>query len=144
METPPQTALVRAAQAGDQRAFEALVGAYRRELLVHCYRMLGSFNDAEDLVQETLLRAWEKRATLTSPGSYRAWLYRIATNLCLNTLTRLPRRSLPLETHPQSDPDSPPPPRLREPIWLEPFPDELRADPYSDPEDRALQREQTT
>ena len=125
-------------------AFETLVGPYRRELLVHCYRMLGSLHDAEDLVQETLLRAWEKRATLTSPGSYRAWLYRIATNLCLNTLTRVPRRSLPPDTHPQSDPSSPAPPRLREPIWLEPFPDDLLADQHSDPEDRALQRERIT
>jgi RNA polymerase sigma-70 factor (ECF subfamily) len=144
METPTQTALVLAAQAGDQMAFATLVGPYRRELLVHCYRMLGSLHDAEDLVQETLLRAWEKRATLTSPGSYRAWLYRIATNLCLNTLTRVPRRSLPPGTHPQSDPSSPAPPRLREPIWLEPFPDDLLADPHSDPQDRALQRERTT
>ncbi|MDQ2714244.1 MAG: sigma-70 family RNA polymerase sigma factor [Chloroflexota bacterium] len=142
METPTQTALVLAAQAGDQMAFDTLVGPYQRELLVHCYRMLGSFHDAEDLVQETLLRAWEKRASLTSPGSYRAWLYRIATNLCLNTLTRVPRRSLPSDTHPQSDPNSPAPPRLREPIWLEPFPDGLLADPHTDPEDRALQREE--
>src|SRR5207244_2365647 len=144
METPTQTALVLAAQADDQMAFETLVGPYRRELLVHCYRMLCSLHDAEDLVQETLLRAWEKRATLTSPGSYRTWLYRIATNLCLNTLTRVPRRSLPPDTHPQSDPSSPAPPRLREPIWLEPFPDDLLADQHSDPEDRALQRERTT
>ena len=144
METPPQTALVRAAQAGDQRAFEALVDAYRRELLVHCYRMLGSFHDAEDLVQETLLRAWEKRATLTSPGSYRAWLYRIATNACLNRLRSAPRRSLPPHTYPQSDPSSPAPPRLREPIWLEPFPDDLEASQQADPEDRAERSEQTT
>ena len=144
METPTQTALVLAAQAGDQMAFETLVGIYRRELLVHCYRMSGSLHDAEDLVQESLLRAWEKRATLTSPGSYRAWLYRIATNLCLNTLTRIPRRSLPPDTHPQSDPARPAPPRLREPIWLEPFPDDLLADQHSDPEDRALQRERIT
>ena len=107
-------------------------------MLVHCYRMLGSLSDAEDLVQETLLRAWEKRATLTSPGSYRAWLYRIATNLCLNMLTRVPRRSLPHDTHPPSDPSSPLSPPLREPIWLEPFPDDLLADQRSDPEDRAL------
>src|SRR5215472_8581117 len=141
---PPQTALVLAAQAGGQTAFETLVNVYQRELRVYCYRMLGSFNDAEDLVQETLLRAWEKRATLTSPGSYRAWLYRIATNVCLNQLRRAPRRSLPPDTSPQSDPSSPAPPRLREPIWLEPFPDDLLADPGSDPEDRALSREQTT
>ncbi len=144
METPTQTTLVLAAQAGDQVAFETLVGAYRRELLVHCYRMLGSLHDAEDLVQETLLRAWENRATLTSPGSYRAWLYRIATNLCLNALTRVPRRSLPPGTHPQSDPTRPAPPRPREPIWLEPFPDELLADPQVDPQERALQRERIT
>ncbi len=144
METPTQTVLVLAAQAGDQMAFETLVGAYRRELLVHCYRMLGSLHDAEDLVQETLLRAWEKRATLTSPGSYRAWLYRIATHLCLNALTRVPRRSLPPDTHPVTDPSSPVPPRLREPIWLEPFPDDLLADSQADPEDRALHRERIT
>src|SRR5260221_11973156 len=134
METLTQTTLVLAAQAGDRMAFETLVGTYQRELLVHCYRMLGSLHDAEDLVQETLLRAWEKRATLTSPGSYHAWLYRIATNLCLNRLTRVPRRSLPPETHPQSDPNSPAPQRAREPIWLEPFPHELLADPQTDPE----------
>ena len=144
METPTQTALVLAAQAGDQMAFETLVGAYRRELLVHCYRMLGSLSDAEDLVQETLLRAWEKRATLTSPEAYRAWLYRIATNLCLNTLRSVPRRSLPPDTHPLSDPSSPAPQRAREPIWLEPFPDDLLADAHSDPQGRALSRERTT
>src|SRR5258706_9802382 len=144
METPTQTVLVLAAQAGDQVAFDTLVGPYRRELLVHCYQMLGSVHDAEDLVQETLIRAWEKCATFTSRGSYRAWLYRIATNLCLNTLTRVPRRSLPPDTHPVTDPTRPPPPRLREPIWLEPFPDELLADPQADPEDRALQRERIT
>jgi RNA polymerase sigma-70 factor (ECF subfamily) len=144
MEMLPQTSLVLAAQAGDRTAFDTLVGPFRRELLVHCYRMLGSVHDAEDLVQETLLRAWEKRATFTSPGSYRAWLYRIATNLCLNTLTRVPRRSLPPETHQKTDPISPLPPRLREPIWLEPFPDELLADYESDPEVRAERSEQTT
>jgi RNA polymerase sigma-70 factor (ECF subfamily) len=141
METPTQTALVLAAQTGDQMAFETLVGAYRRELLVHCYRMLGSLHDAEDLVQETLLRAWEKRVTLTSPEAYRAWLYRIATNLCLDRLRSAPRRSLPLETHPVSDPSSPLPERTREPIWLEPFPDELLADEHSDPQERAESRE---
>jgi RNA polymerase sigma-70 factor, ECF subfamily len=141
METITQTALVIAAQAGDQTAFETLVGTYHRELLVHCYRMLGSFHDAEDLVQETLLRAWEKRTTLANPGSFRAWLYRLATNLCLDRLRSAPRRSLPPETHPVSDPNGPLPERVREPIWLEPFPDELLADEHSDPQDRALSRE---
>lgn len=89
IETPTQTALVLAAQAGDQTAFDTLVGPYQHELLVHCYRMPGSLHDAEDLVQETLLRAWENR---------------IATNQCLNTLTRVSRRSLPPDTHSQSDP----------------------------------------
>ena len=142
MNVSPQTALVLAAKAGDQAAFETLVGGYRRELLVHCYRMLGSLSDAEDLVQETLLRAWEKRATLTSPESYRAWLYRIATNLCLNRLRSVSRRSLPSEIYPPSDPGSPAPPRTQEPVWLEPFPDELLVDPRSNPEDQALRQEQ--
>ncbi len=117
---------------------------YQRELLVHCYRMLGSFHDAEDLLQETLLRAWEKCETFTSPGSFRAWMYRIATNLCLNTLTRQPRRSLSPRTHAALDPAKPLPPRQNEPIWLEPFPDELLADQWIEPEQRALQREYTT
>jgi RNA polymerase sigma-70 factor (ECF subfamily) len=144
METPAQTALVLAAQAGDQDAFQTLVGAYQRELLVHCYRMLGSLHDAEDLVQETLLRAWVQRSTLASPGSYRAWLYRIATNLCLDRLRSAPRRFLPPETQPVGDPNRPLPKPAREPIWLEPFPDDLLADQQGDPEDRALSRERTT
>ncbi len=147
----PQTALVLAAQAGDQVAFETLAGAYRRELLVHCYRMFGSLSDAEDLVQETLLRAWEKRATLTSPQSYRAWLYRIATNLCLNRLRSVTRRSLPSDLAPPSNPADIPAPGqsgdtaqspLHEPVWLEPFPDDLLADPQTDPEDQAVRHEQ--
>jgi len=133
MDTPTHATLVRAAQTGDQMAFETLVGLYQRELLVHCYRMLGSFHEAEDLVQETLLRAWEKRATLTSLEAYRAWLYRIATNLCLNRLMRAPRRSLPIGSYPPGDPDSPLPTQVWEPIWLEPFPDDLFADEESDP-----------
>lgn len=144
METSARMELVLAAQMGDRTAFDSLAQPYQRELLVHCYRMLGSLHDAEDLVQETLLRAWEKRATFTRPTSYRAWLYRIATNLCLNTLTRVPARSLPSVTHPQLDPTRPLPQRQREPIWLEPFPDDLLADPHSDPEQRALQREHIT
>ena len=144
MEVSDQTALVLAAQAGDHMAFETLVEQHRRELIIHCYRMLGSLHEAEDLVQETLLRAWQKRATLTSPGSYRSWLYRIATNLSLNRLRSIPRRSLPSDTQPPSDPGCPVPPRQQEPIWLEPFPDDLLADQHSDPYDYVERREQTT
>lgn len=138
METPTQTALILSAQAGNRTAFDTLVEPYRRELLVHCYRMLGSVHDAEDLVQETLIRAWEKRTTFTSPGSCRAWLYRIATNLCLNVLSRNPWRTLPSRRYPATDPSLPLPPGIREPIWLEPFPDELLADPHGNPEDHTL------
>ena len=144
LKAPAPITLVLAAQAGDQMAFDTLARAYRPELLVHCYRMLGSLHDAEDLVQETLLRAWEKRATLTSPESYRAWLYRIATNLCLNMLSRAPRRSLPSETHPQSEVSSPLSPPIREPIWLEPFPDDFLVGHDISPEDHALQHEHLT
>ena len=135
------TSLIIAAQAGDRAAFEALVEPHQRELLIHCYQMLGSYHDAEDLVQETLLRAWEKRATFTSPGSHRAWLHRIATNLCLNVLTRSKGRFLPSGTYARSDPSQPLPPRQRDPIWLEPFPDDLFTDARSDPEYLALQNE---
>src|SRR5215469_12436852 len=106
-EIPSQTDLVLAAQMGDQTAFETLAQTYRRELVVYCYRMLGTFTDAEDLVQDTLLRAWEKRTTLISPSAYRAWLYRIATHRCLDRLRSARRRSLPIHTYPVSDPTTP-------------------------------------
>lgn len=141
MEASTRMALVLAVKAGDQAAFATLVEPYQSALLVHCYQMLGSLSDAEDLVQETLLQAWKKRETLSSPASYRAWLYRIATNLCLNMLRSVPRRSLPQDTYPPSDPENPLSPRPQEPIWLEPFPDTLLADQRSDPEDRVLKRE---
>src|SRR5437879_2670045 len=79
----------------DQPAFEELVRAYRGELHVHCYRMLGSVLDAEDMVQETLLRAWRGRTAFQEMASPRTWLYRIATNACLTALSRRPRRLLP-------------------------------------------------
>src|SRR6266568_2672049 len=79
----------------DELEFGAHIERYRRELQVHCYRMLGSYDDSEDLVQETFLRAWRGRATFQGRASLRTWLYRIATNACLDALDRRPRRVLP-------------------------------------------------
>jgi RNA polymerase sigma-70 factor (ECF subfamily) len=81
-----EAAVIAAVRAGDQAAFAALAERYRRQLFVHCYRMLGSVQDAEDLVQETLLRAWRARASFEGRSLFRTWLYRIATNACLNAL----------------------------------------------------------
>lgn len=114
-----------AAQAGDPHEFGHLTEPYRRELQLHCYRLLGSLHEAEDLVQETLLRAWRRLDTYEGRASFRAWLYKIATNACLDTLDKRPRRTLPAATHPPSLPDQPPAPFLPDPVWLEPFPDEL-------------------
>jgi RNA polymerase sigma-70 factor, ECF subfamily len=110
----------------EESAFAALVEPHRRELQVHCYRMLGSFEDSEDLVQETFLRAWRARASFSRRGgaSLRAWLYRIATNACLDVLRSRPRRLLPHELAPAGHPAAPPPPPADLP-WLEPYPDRL-------------------
>jgi RNA polymerase sigma-70 factor, ECF subfamily len=116
------TAVVAAATAGDEAAFGALAERYRRELQVHCYRMLGSFDDAEDQVQETFLRAWRRRETYAGRASFRAWLYRIATNTCLDALDRQPRRP-PAPTPPVEA--SVPTPPMVEIAWLQPFPDQL-------------------
>ena len=116
-------ALVAAAQAGDASAFTELVERYRRELQVHCYRILGSFEDSEDLVQETFLRAWRKRESFQGRSTFRAWLYRIATNACLDFLDQHPRHPLPREVERATDPEvAPPPAEIR---WLQPYPDRL-------------------
>ncbi|HZG93226.1 MAG TPA: RNA polymerase subunit sigma-70 [Mycobacteriales bacterium] len=104
--------------AGDERTFGQLVEPHRRELRVHCYRMTGSLDDAEDLVQETLLRAWRRRETFEGRSSLRAWLYRIATNACLEQLRRTPRVT------PSRPDDGRLPPYSALP-WLQPFPDAL-------------------
>src|SRR3954464_4617227 len=92
------------ARTGDERAFAALVEPHRRELQLHCYRMLGSLQDAEDLVQETLLAAWRGIGDFEQRASLRAWLYRIATNRCLNALRDAGRR--PVEEMPMAPPPS--------------------------------------
>ena len=112
------------ARAGDEQAFRALTEPHRRELQLHCYRMLGSVQDAEDALQESLLAAWRGLDGFEERASLRAWLYRIATNRCLNALrdsarrpAREPARPLPFEP--------PAPTRWGEPLWLEPYPDVL-------------------
>ena len=112
------------ARAGDEDAFRELTDPHRRELQVHCYRILGSVQDAEDLVQETLLAAWRGLEAFEGRSSVRAWLYRIATNRCLNVLRDRMRR--PREV--QAMPPPPEPTRRTEPIWLEPYPDVLLED----------------
>jgi RNA polymerase sigma-70 factor, ECF subfamily len=124
--------------------FAKLVEPHRRELQVHCYRMLGSLQDAEDLTQETLLRAWQKLNTYEGRASFRAWLYRIATNACLDVLKRRPRRTLPPSRQPASDPSLSPLPPVLEPIWLEPIPDDWLDDAGANPEARFDARESIT
>ena len=130
-----------AALAGDPAAFESLTEPYRRELLAHCYRIMGSLEDAEDLVQETLLRAWKRLNTYEGRASIRAWLYKIATNACLDALARRPRRGLPPGLYPQAKPNALIPAPVMEPVWLEPFPDELLAPVEATPEARMESRE---
>lgn len=115
-----EAALARA-RAGDGDAFRELVEPYLRELQVHCYRILGSVQDAEDLLQETLLAAWRGLDRYEERASMRVWLYRIATNRCLNALRD--RRRRPKEYQPMVEP--PEPTRRSEPLWLEPYPDLL-------------------
>jgi RNA polymerase sigma-70 factor (ECF subfamily) len=111
----------------DQATFEALAERHRRELQVHCYRMLGSLEESEDLVQETFLRAWRRRETFEGRSTARAWLYRIATNACLDQLARRPRK-----------------PQGGEILWLQPYPDELLegiAEPGAEPDVAVVERE---
>jgi RNA polymerase sigma-70 factor (TIGR02960 family) len=120
--TAVSTDLIARASAGDEEAFRELVDPYRKELHVHCYRILGSTEEAEDALQETLLAAWQGLDRFEQRASLRTWLYRVATNRCLNALRsarRRPRMDVPIE------PDLPEPTRLSEVVWLEPYPDVL-------------------
>src|SRR5688500_12542280 len=115
----------RRASAGDETAFRELADGYRGELQAHCYRIVGSVQDAEDLVQETLLAAWRGLDDFEGRASLRSWLYRIATNRCLNALRDRGRRVPELPPPPSEAPAPPQPTRLTEPVWLEPYPDVL-------------------
>jgi RNA polymerase sigma-70 factor, ECF subfamily len=117
-------ALVDAARAGDHRAFAQLAEPYRRELHVHCYRMLGSVEDAEDAVQETFLRAWARLDTFAARAPFRAWLYGIATHACLDALRRKKARVWPTDLSPPADPSDFALAAVDLP-WLSPYPDRL-------------------
>ena len=116
--------ILRVAQAGDEAAFERLVAGHRRELSAHCYRMLGSAADAEDALQDTLLRAWRALPRFEGRSSLRSWLYRIATNACLRMLERRPPRVLPIDYGEAADPHGTVAAPLVETVWIEPYPDE--------------------
>jgi RNA polymerase sigma-70 factor, ECF subfamily len=120
----PDALVLARARAGDEEAFRALTEPHRRELHLHCYRILGSVHDAEDVVQETLLAAWRSLEAFAGRASVRSWLYRIATNRCLNALRARSRR--PKEVPAMGDALEPT--RRIEPVWLEPYPDVLLAD----------------
>ncbi len=125
--TEPATPLLEAAQtiaavrSGDDRVFDDLLGKYRREIHVHCYRLVGSFDEAEEHTQETFLRAWRARSSFKGRATFRGWLYKIATNVCLDAIKRRPERRL-LRSNDRDWVHGPPP---RDLPWMQPYPDAL-------------------
>ena len=119
----------------------ALLEPYRRELLAHCYRMTGSLQDAEDLVQETMIRAFRRFDTFKGSSSLRTWLYAIATNVCLDALRSRRSRTLPTAGYPPEEPGAPVAPPIESALWIEPFPDARLTDVEANPEARSLRRE---
>jgi RNA polymerase sigma-70 factor (ECF subfamily) len=130
-----------AARRHDEGAFARVVQPHRAGLQAHCYRMLGSAPDAEDAMQETLLRAWRALPRFEGRSSLRSWLYRIATNVCLRVIEQRPKRVLPVDYGPPSDPHDAPEAPLVESVWLDPYPDDALADERGSPESRYEQRE---
>jgi RNA polymerase sigma-70 factor (ECF subfamily) len=124
-EVPREAALLGRARAGEQDAFARLVEPYRSELQAHCYRMLASVHDAEDALQDALLRAWRAIARFEGRSSLRSWLYTIATNTCLDEVARRPKRVLPIDYGPAADPHIGPGEPVVESVWIEPYPDEI-------------------
>jgi RNA polymerase sigma-70 factor, ECF subfamily len=142
--TTRERELLEAARAGDQDAYGRLVEPYRGELHAHCYRMLGSVHDAEDALQEALLRAWRGLARFEGRSTFRSWLYTIATNASLTAIERRPKRVLPIDYGPAADPSGdgigvPP----AESAWVDPYPDEAAGlgDGFAAPEARYELRE---
>jgi RNA polymerase sigma-70 factor (ECF subfamily) len=126
-----------------QGAFDELVEPHRSELHAHCYRMLGSLHDAEDALQESLLRAWRAQDQLAERAALRPWLYRIATNVCLDAIRRRPKRVLPVDYGPASGRDEDPSEPVVESVWIEPYPDEVIGveNGYASPDATYEQRE---
>lgn len=139
----PESRLLEAARGGDGGAFASLVEPYRGELHAHCYRMLGSVYDADDALQDTLLRSWRGLARFQERSALRTWLYTIATNSCLNQIARRPKRVLPIDYGPATDPHVAPGEPIVESVWVEPYPDEMVGveDGFAAPEARYEQRE---
>jgi RNA polymerase sigma-70 factor, ECF subfamily len=135
--------LLEAARAGDEGAYGQLLATYRGELHAHCYRMLGSVHDAEDALQEASLRAWRGLGRFEERSSLRSWLYTIATNTCLNQIARRPKRVLPLDYGPPTDPHDGLGLPVAETVWIEPYPDETMGveDGYASPDARFERRE---
>ncbi len=132
-------ALLGRAAGGDETAFARLIEPYRGELHAHCYRMLASVHDAEDAVQEALLRAWRALPRFQGRSSLRSWLYTIATNTCLDLIGKRPKRMLPIDMDPPTpaaDPANGTGRPLAETVWIEPYPDEIAAlaDGYASPD----------
>jgi RNA polymerase sigma-70 factor (ECF subfamily) len=135
--------LIDSARSGDERAYDRLVEPHRAELRAHCYRMLGSAHDAEDALQDALLRAWRGLAGFEGRSSLRSWLYTIATNACLKAIERRPKLVLPIDYGPAADPHDGLGRPLLESVWVDPYPDERLGldDGLAGPEARYEQRE---
>ncbi len=121
--TKNEEQLLEAARQGDEGAFSQMMESHRAALHAHCYRMLGSVQDAEDALQDTLLNAWRALPRFQGRSSLKSWLYKIATNACLKTIQRRPRRVLPIDYGPAADPHDPLAQPLVESVWLEPYPE---------------------
>jgi len=135
-----ETEVITAAKGGDRVAFERLVEPYRRELKAHCYRMSGSIHDAEDLLQESLLKAWRGLSGFEGRASVRTWLYKVTTSACLDAVDSRKSRALPVGFGPPTEPGTEMIPRA-EALWIEPGPDELIVDAARSPEARYSARE---
>jgi RNA polymerase sigma-70 factor, ECF subfamily len=141
--TVEERELLQTARNGNEDAYARLIEPHRSELQAHCYRMLGSVQDAEDALQEALVRAWKSIDRFEGRSSLRSWLYRIATNTSLDAIERRPKRILPIDYGPPADPHGGVGEPLVESVWIEPFPDETLGieDGYASPDARYEQRE---